>query len=56
MSVESRETGEGLAHTTVSRDGLSGRSPGTVSRDGTPIAFWRSREGPPLVLVHATAG
>lgn len=27
-----------------------------VSRDGTPIAAWRSGEGPPLVLVHgATA-
>jgi pimeloyl-ACP methyl ester carboxylesterase len=43
MSVESRETEERLAHT-------------VVSRDGTPIAFWRSGEGPPLVLVHGTAG
>jgi pimeloyl-ACP methyl ester carboxylesterase len=25
-----------------------------VSRDGTPIAFWRSGSGPPLVLVHGT--
>jgi pimeloyl-ACP methyl ester carboxylesterase len=31
-------------------------SQGTVtSIDGTPIAYWRSREGPPLVLVHGTA-
>jgi len=28
----------------------------TISRDGTPIAFWRSGTGPPLLLVHgATA-
>src|SRR5918997_1152976 len=26
-----------------------------TSRDGTPIACWRSGEGPPLVLVHGTA-
>jgi pimeloyl-ACP methyl ester carboxylesterase len=26
-----------------------------VSADGTPIAVWRSREGPPLVLVHGAA-
>ena len=25
-----------------------------VSRDGTPIAVWRSGKGPPLVLVHGT--
>jgi pimeloyl-ACP methyl ester carboxylesterase len=25
-----------------------------VSRDGTPIAYWTSGEGPPLVLVHGT--
>lgn len=31
-------------------------SQGSVaSRDGTPIASWRSGEGPPLVLVHGTA-
>jgi len=26
-----------------------------VSTDGTPIAVWRSGDGPPLVLVHGTA-
>ena len=26
-----------------------------TSKDGTPIAYWRSVEGPPLVLVHGTA-
>jgi pimeloyl-ACP methyl ester carboxylesterase len=26
-----------------------------VSQDGTPIALWRSSEGPPLVLVHGAA-
>ncbi|HET9638921.1 MAG TPA: alpha/beta hydrolase [Allosphingosinicella sp.] len=26
-----------------------------VSEDGTPIAFWRSGEGPPLVLIHGAA-
>jgi pimeloyl-ACP methyl ester carboxylesterase len=26
-----------------------------TSKDGTPIAYWRSAEGPPLVLVHGTA-
>ena len=26
-----------------------------VSADGTPLALWRSGEGPPLVLVHGAA-
>jgi pimeloyl-ACP methyl ester carboxylesterase len=26
-----------------------------TSKDGTPIAYWQSGEGPPLVLVHGTA-
>ena len=26
----------------------------TISRDGTPIGFWRSGQGPALVLVHGT--
>src|SRR3989304_1995514 len=25
-----------------------------ISKDGTPIAFWRSGKGPPLVLVHGS--
>ncbi len=28
----------------------------TTSRDGTRIAFWRTGEGPPLVLVHGASG
>jgi hypothetical protein len=26
-----------------------------VSEDGTPIAVWRSGDGPPLVLIHGAA-
>ena len=26
----------------------------TISRDGTPIGFWRTGQGPALVLVHGT--
>jgi len=26
-----------------------------TSKDGTPIAYWQSAQGPPLVLVHGTA-
>ena len=26
----------------------------TISRDGTPIGYWRSGQGPALVLVHGT--
>lgn len=34
----------------------SGRRRGTItSKDGTPIAYRRSGEGPPLILVHGTA-
>ena len=25
-----------------------------TSKDGTPIAYWHSGQGPPLVLVHGT--
>jgi pimeloyl-ACP methyl ester carboxylesterase len=36
----------------------SGESAATrvVSRDGTEIAYWTSGDGPPLLLVHGTAG
>lgn len=27
-----------------------------VSRDGTEIAYWRSGDGPPLLIVHGTSG
>lgn len=36
----------------VEKDGEPERA---VSADGTPIAVWRSGEGPPLVLVHGAA-
>src|SRR5215207_2938390 len=26
-----------------------------TSKDGTPIAYWRSGEGPPLVVIHGTS-
>lgn len=42
MSTESREAEKTLAHA-------------AASRDGTPIASWRSGEGPPLVLLHGAA-
>ena len=32
-----------------------GRMENTISRDGTRIAYRRSGEGPPLILVHGTA-
>ena len=31
------------------------RAERVVSSDGTPIAVWRSGDGPPLVLVHGAA-
>lgn len=34
---------------------MASTSPATVvSRDGTPIAYWMTGQGPPLVLVHGT--
>jgi pimeloyl-ACP methyl ester carboxylesterase len=34
---------------------VTARPENVVSKDGTPIAVWRSGEGPPLVLVHGAA-
>ena len=46
----------GMSLTSHSDARAGGRSSTVVSTDGTPIAVWRSGDGPPLVLVHgATA-
>lgn len=43
-------------HHASASDAARGEKHQVTSRDGTPIAFWRSGSGPPLVLVHgATA-
>ena len=42
MSQMNKEAGERQAET-------------ITSRDGTPLAYWRCGEGPPLVMVHGTA-
>jgi pimeloyl-ACP methyl ester carboxylesterase len=34
---------------------MSGHSERTISSDGTPIAYWRSGQGPALVLVHGAS-
>lgn len=46
------------AHAKTSDEGSGGEGAPArvVSRDGTQIAYWTSGQGPPLLLVHGTAG
>jgi pimeloyl-ACP methyl ester carboxylesterase len=39
----------------VGKEELVSQEKSVTSKDGTPIAYWQSGHGPPLVLVHGTA-
>jgi pimeloyl-ACP methyl ester carboxylesterase len=39
----------------VGKDDIVSQQKSVTSKDGTPIAYWHSGQGPPLVLVHGTA-
>ena len=39
----------------VREEDIVSQQKSVTSNDGTPSAYWRSGEGPPLVLVHGTA-
>src|SRR5829696_2081424 len=39
----------------VREEDIVSQQKSVTSKDGTPIAYWHSGQGPPLVLVHGTA-
>jgi pimeloyl-ACP methyl ester carboxylesterase len=39
----------------VGKEDIVSQQKSVTSKDGTPIAYWHSGQGPPLVLVHGTA-
>lgn len=39
----------------ANRETVARQVAGTISEDGTLIGYWRTGEGPPLVLVHGTS-
>jgi pimeloyl-ACP methyl ester carboxylesterase len=56
MAGGGRVNADRVATETFGPEGTGERRPRkVVSEDGTPIAVWRSGEGPPLVLIHDAA-